>query len=149
MCSVILRGCKVLWKLRSSFVVCDIYCTRFQRQNQGYINANVIIADFLVTIPFSFIAERWGVKVVLLCNLLPRMFMSAWAMVVGLYSHHLFFFDSCESFCSECIPGNYPHILPTEAIIAGPFLNILGGECVFQSTIFTLTSALASEYVQR
>ncbi|KAI1544026.1 major facilitator superfamily transporter, partial [Pyrenophora tritici-repentis] len=53
--------------------------------------------------------------------------MSAWAVVVGRYSH----------------------ILPTKAIIAGPFLNVLGGECVFQSTIFTLTSALTSEYVQR
>jgi hypothetical protein len=39
--------------------------------------------DFLVTIPFSFVAERWGVKVVLLCNLVPRVGMSVWAIVVG------------------------------------------------------------------
>lgn len=45
--------------------------------------------------------------------------------------------------------GHYSHILPTRAIIAGPFLAVLGGECVFQSTVFTLTSALASEYVER
>jgi hypothetical protein len=45
--------------------------------------------------------------------------------------------------------GHYHHILPTKAIIAGPFLAILGGECVFQSTIFTLTSALTTEYVER
>lgn len=83
--------------------------------------------DFLVTIPFSFIAERYGVRVVLWCNLVPRMFMSVWAIAVGCFAH----------------------ILPTKAIIVGPFLAVLGGECVFQSTIFALTSALAGEYVQR
>lgn len=86
-----------------------------------------MVCDFLVTIPFSFVAERWGVRVVLLCNLVPRLGMSAWAIVVGQYSH----------------------LLPTEAIVAGPLLAVLGGECVFQSTIFSLTSALAGEYVQR
>ncbi|KAH7078419.1 hypothetical protein FB567DRAFT_135252 [Paraphoma chrysanthemicola] len=45
--------------------------------------------------------------------------------------------------------GHYRHILPTKAIIAGPFLAVLGGECVLQSTIFTLTSALANDYVDR
>jgi hypothetical protein len=45
--------------------------------------------------------------------------------------------------------GYFDHLLPTNAIVAGPFLALLGGECVFQSTIFTLTSALAQEYVER
>lgn len=45
------------------------------------------IADFLVTIPFSFIAERYGVRVVLLCNLVPRVGMSAWAIAVGMWSY--------------------------------------------------------------
>lgn len=36
-----------------------------------------------MTIPFSFVAERWGVKTVLWCNLVPRMFMSVWAITVG------------------------------------------------------------------
>jgi hypothetical protein len=43
------------------------------------------ISDFIVTIPFSFIAEKWGVRAVLWCNLVPRMFMSVWAIVVGKY----------------------------------------------------------------
>ncbi|EMD89662.1 hypothetical protein COCC4DRAFT_68476 [Bipolaris maydis ATCC 48331] len=94
---------------------------------QGTMETTLVVCDFIVTIPFSFVAERWGIKIVLLCNLVPRIFMSAWAMLVG----------------------NLPHILPTNAIIASPFLNVLGGECVFQSTIFTLTSALACEYVER
>ncbi|CAO2657320.1 Nn.00g034460.m01.CDS01 [Neocucurbitaria sp. VM-36] len=94
---------------------------------QGIMETTLVVCDFLVTIPFSFVAERWGVRVVLWCNLVPRVFMSSWAIAVG----------------------HFNHMLPTKAIIAGPFLNVLGGECVFQSTIFTLTSALASEYVQR
>lgn len=40
-------------------------------------------------------------------------------------------------------------IFPTKAIIAGPFLTVLGGECVFSSTIFALTAALTREYLQR
>jgi hypothetical protein len=42
--------------------------------------------DFVVTIPFSFVAERWGVKVVLLSNLVPRVGMSIWAITVGMLS---------------------------------------------------------------
>lgn len=41
------------------------------------------VEDFLVTIPFSFFAERFGVRFVLWCNLVPRVFMSAWAIAVG------------------------------------------------------------------
>lgn len=52
----------------------------------------------------------------------------------------------CEA---EISSGRYAHFLPTSAIIVGPLLNVLGGECVLQSTIFTLTSALTDEYVQR
>jgi hypothetical protein len=70
--------------------------------------------------------------------------MSAWAIVVGKQrcAHSLLVIDAD-------VVGHYNHILPTKAIIAGPFLNVLGGECVFQSTIFTLTSALAKGYVQQ
>lgn len=45
--------------------------------------------------------------------------------------------------------GHLTRILPTTSIIVGHFLGVLGGECVLQSTIFVMTSALASDYVQR
>ena len=45
--------------------------------------------------------------------------------------------------------GYFSHILPVKAIVVGPFLAVLGGECVLQSTIFTFTSALAGDYLQR
>lgn len=89
--------------------------------------ADVCGPDFLVTIPFSFIAGKYGVRVVLWCNIVPRVFMSVWAVAVGYFAH----------------------TIPTKAIVLGPFLAVFGGECVLQSTIFALTSALAGEYVQR
>ncbi|KAH5125295.1 hypothetical protein HBH71_005050 [Parastagonospora nodorum] len=94
---------------------------------QGIMETTLIVCDFMITIPFSFVAEKYGFKVVLWCNMIPRIGLSIWAIVVG----HLEF------------------LLPTKAIILGPFLAVLGGECVFQSTVFTLTSALAQEYVER
>ncbi|KAF2876969.1 hypothetical protein BDV95DRAFT_558183 [Massariosphaeria phaeospora] len=94
---------------------------------QGMMETVFIVCDAVATIPFSFIAERYGVRVVLWCNLVPLAFMSGWALVVG----------------------NFPHVFPTQALILGPFTALLGGECVFSSTVFTLTSALAGEYVQR
>ncbi|KAL5447892.1 hypothetical protein PMIN07_001833 [Paraphaeosphaeria minitans] len=101
-----------------------------QRQlawTQGIMETVLIVCDFVVTLPFGYVAEQWGVKAVLWCNLVPRIGMSVWAVVVG----------------------HFNHILPTQAIIAGPFLAVLGGECVLQSTVFTLTSAMASDYVDR
>ncbi|KAF2205952.1 hypothetical protein GQ43DRAFT_490226 [Delitschia confertaspora ATCC 74209] len=95
---------------------------------QGIMETTLVVCDFIVTIPFSFLAKRpGGVKLVLWANLVPRIFMSIWAVLVG----------------------NYERLFPTKTIIAGPFLAVLGGECVFSSTIFTLTAALTNEYVQR
>ncbi|KAF2022076.1 hypothetical protein BU24DRAFT_417727 [Aaosphaeria arxii CBS 175.79] len=94
---------------------------------QGIMETTLVVCDFLVTIPFSFVAESFGILVVLWCNLIPRIFLSFWAIVVS----------------------NFEHVLPTRAIIAGPFLAVFGGDCVLQSTIFTLTSALAKDHVQR
>ncbi|KAF2703879.1 hypothetical protein K504DRAFT_507402 [Pleomassaria siparia CBS 279.74] len=93
----------------------------------GIMETTNVVCDFMVTIPFSFVAERWGIRVVLWCNLVPRIFASVWALLVG----------------------NYHDLLPTKAIVASPFLAVLGGDCVFSSTIFALTSSLAQEYVQR
>jgi hypothetical protein len=46
----------------------------------------ILVLDFFVTIPFSFIAQKFGIRVVLLCNLIPRLFLVVWALVVGVYS---------------------------------------------------------------
>ncbi|KAF2501344.1 hypothetical protein BU16DRAFT_599240 [Lophium mytilinum] len=93
---------------------------------QGIMEATTITLDFIVTIPFSFLAEKFGVRLVLWLNMATRLFMCSWVLVVG----------------------NFDHIFPTKAIIAGPFLSILGHECVLSSTIYALTATLTREYVQ-
>ncbi|KAH8710186.1 major facilitator superfamily domain-containing protein [Phaeosphaeriaceae sp. PMI808] len=94
---------------------------------QGIMETTLVVCDFVVTLPFSFVAEKWGVRALLWCNLVPRIFMSVWAIAVG----------------------HFHHLLSSQAIVAGPFLAVMGGDCVFQSTVFTLTSGLAQEYVER
>src|SRR6478735_8557406 len=80
-----------------------------------------------MTIPLSFLAEKWGRRVILRLNLLSRSFLLLWAIMVG-------HFDS---------------ILPTRAILAGPVLSVLGGDCVFNSLTYSLVSNLTDDHVQR
>ncbi|KAJ8112614.1 hypothetical protein OPT61_g5057 [Boeremia exigua] len=53
---------------------------------QGIMETTLVVCDFLVTIPFSFIAEKYGIQVVLWCNLIPRIFMSLMSMFSGTSS---------------------------------------------------------------
>ncbi|KAF2192726.1 hypothetical protein K469DRAFT_731187 [Zopfia rhizophila CBS 207.26] len=94
---------------------------------QGIMETTYVVCDFIVAIPFSFVAEKFGIQTVLWFNLVPRICMSLWALVVG----------------------HFDRLLPTKAIIASPFTGLLGGECVFSSTVFTLTASLTREYVER
>lgn len=80
-----------------------------------------------MTIPLAFVAERYGRRAVLWLNLVPRVFMLAWAVLVG-------YFD---------------HALPTKAIIAGPLLSFLGGDCVFNSVTYSLAASVTDDYVLR
>lgn len=83
--------------------------------------------DFVMTIPISFIAERYGRRTVLWLNLIPRVFMISWAVLVG-------YFDQA---------------LPTKAIIAGPMLSFLGGDCVFNSITYSLAAGITDDCVLR
>lgn len=80
-----------------------------------------------MTIPLGFMAERYGRRTVLWLNLVPRICMLAWAVVVG----------------------HFEHLLPTKAIIASPLLSILGGDCVFNSITLALASDLTEDRVLR
>lgn len=80
-----------------------------------------------MTIPLAFVAERYGRRAVLWLNLAPRVFMLAWAVLVG-------YFDQA---------------LPTKAIIAGPLLSFLGGDCVFNSVTYSLAASVTDDYVLR
>lgn len=80
-----------------------------------------------MTIPLGFVAERYGRRAVLWLNLVPRVFMLTWAVLVG-------YFDQ---------------VLPTKAIVAGPLLSFLGGDCVFNSITYSLAAGITDDYVLR
>ena len=80
-----------------------------------------------MTIPLGFVAERYGRRTVLWLNLVPRLFMVSWAVVVG------YFEDA----------------LPTNAIIAGPAFSFLGGDCVFNSITYALAASMTEDPLVR
>ncbi|QKD60683.2 uncharacterized protein FOBCDRAFT_253526 [Fusarium oxysporum Fo47] len=45
--------------------------------------------------------------------------------------------------------GSFDTLLPTKAIMAGPVLSVLGGDCVFNSLTYGLVSNLTDDHVQR
>ncbi|KAJ3544260.1 hypothetical protein NM208_g3150 [Fusarium decemcellulare] len=94
---------------------------------QGVMDTIWIAGDFVMTIPLSFLAEKWGRRAILGLNLVSRGFMLLWAIVVGHF--HI--------------------LLPTRAITAGPILSVLGGDCVFNSLTYALASNLTDDHIQR
>ncbi|KAJ9157593.1 Major facilitator superfamily transporter [Pleurostoma richardsiae] len=94
---------------------------------QGVMETVWIVGDFIMTIPMTFMADRYGRRAILLLNLVPRIAMLCWAVIVGYFEQ----------------------LLPTKAIIAGPLLSILGGDCVFNSITYALASDLTDDHVLR
>ncbi|KAF4345111.1 zeaxanthin epoxidase chloroplastic [Fusarium beomiforme] len=94
---------------------------------QGVMETLWVAGDFVMTIPLSFLAEKWGRRVILRLNLFSRSFMLLWAIIVGC-------FDT---------------LLPTRAIMIGPVLSVLGGDCVFNSLTYGLVSNLMEDHIQR
>ncbi|KAL2255071.1 hypothetical protein VTK26DRAFT_4198 [Humicola hyalothermophila] len=80
-----------------------------------------------MTIPLVSVADRRGHHFVLSLNLIPRLFLLAWTFAVG-------YFDQ---------------VLPINAILAAPVLSFLGGDCVFNSIIYSLVSDLTDDHVLR
>ncbi|CAM1501387.1 Fc.00g105490.m01.CDS01 [Cosmosporella sp. VM-42] len=93
----------------------------------GVTETTWILGDFIMTIPLSFLAETRGRRSILLLNLVSRGFMLSWAIIVG-------YFDP---------------LLPTKAIVAGPVLSVLGGDCVFNSLTYALASSLTEDHLLR
>ncbi|KAI1495713.1 major facilitator superfamily domain-containing protein [Biscogniauxia marginata] len=91
----------------------------------GVMETCWILGDFVMTIPLGFLAEKYGRKAVLWLNLVPRIFMISWTMIVG-----------------------YSELSP-KAMIVGPILSVLGGDCVFNSMTYYLASSLTDDYVLR
>ncbi|KAL1873938.1 hypothetical protein Daus18300_003811 [Diaporthe australafricana] len=94
---------------------------------QGFMDTTWIVGDFVMTIPLGFVAEKYGRRALLWLNFAPRVFMLAWAVIVGYFNQ----------------------ILPTKAILAGPIFSFLGGDCVFNSITYSLAAGITDDYVLR
>ncbi|KAI1184767.1 hypothetical protein F5B17DRAFT_410744 [Nemania serpens] len=86
-----------------------------------------IVGDFVMTIPLTFLSERYGRKRILLLNLIPRLFMLFWTLAVAHFEDHL----------------------PPRAAIAGASLSVLGGDTVFNSLIYGLAAKITDDSVTR
>ncbi|TLD15199.1 hypothetical protein PspLS_10764 [Pyricularia sp. CBS 133598] len=86
-----------------------------------------IIGDLIMTIPLGFVAERYGRRLVLLVNLVPRIVMLAWAVVVGYFEN----------------------VLPARLLFLAPMLSVLGGDCVFNSITYAFAAGLTEDNVLR
>ncbi|TLS27280.1 hypothetical protein PpBr36_04005 [Pyricularia pennisetigena] len=86
-----------------------------------------IIGDLIMTIPLGFVAERYGRRLVLLLNLVPRIAMLAWAVVVGYFEN----------------------VLPARLLYLGPMLSVLGGDCVFNSITYAFAAGFTEDNVLR
>lgn len=80
-----------------------------------------------MTIPLVSLADRYGHRFVLCLNLVPRIFLLGWTFMVG-------YFDQT---------------LPVNAILFAPALSFLGGDCVFNSIVYSLVSELTHDHVLR
>lgn len=97
------------------------------QNKEAWARLCLIVPDFVMTIPLSFVAEKQGRRLVLGLNLVSRAFLLLWAIAVG----------------------HFDKLLPTKAIVAGPILSVLGGDCVFNSLTYALASNLANNHVER
>jgi hypothetical protein len=80
-----------------------------------------------MTIPLVSLADHYGYRFVLWLNLVPRIFLLGWTFMVG-------YFDQA---------------LPVNSILAAPALSFLGGDCVFNSVVYSLIADLTDDHILR
>ncbi|KAI0880476.1 major facilitator superfamily transporter [Annulohypoxylon maeteangense] len=93
----------------------------------GIMETLWIVGDFVMTIPLGFVAEKYGRRTVLWLNIVPRLFLLSWVLMVGYFEESL----------------------PLKAIIVGPCLSVLGGNCVLNSIVYALAASLTDDNVVR
>ncbi|KAI0433143.1 major facilitator superfamily domain-containing protein [Xylaria sp. FL1042] len=86
-----------------------------------------IVGDFVMTIPLTFLSERYGRSKILLLNLMPRLFMLFWTLSISYFEDYL----------------------PPRAAIAGASLSVLGGDTVFNSLIYGLAAKITEDSLTR
>ncbi|KAI0516893.1 major facilitator superfamily domain-containing protein [Xylaria bambusicola] len=86
-----------------------------------------VVGDFVMTIPLTFLSEKYGRSRILLLNLVPRLFMLFWTLSISYFEDYL----------------------PPRAAIAGASLSVLGGDTVFNSLIYGLAAKLTDDGITR
>ncbi|KAI1424182.1 major facilitator superfamily domain-containing protein [Xylaria sp. FL1777] len=86
-----------------------------------------IVGDFVMTIPLTFLSERYGRSRILLLNLVPRLFMLFWTLSISYFEDYL----------------------PARAAIAGASLSVLGGDTVFNSLVYGLAASITEDSITR
>ncbi|KAH8895927.1 hypothetical protein GQ53DRAFT_743880 [Thozetella sp. PMI_491] len=94
---------------------------------QGLMETTWIGGDCIMTIPLVCLAGRYGYRPLLWLNLVPRFVMLAWPLTVG-------YFDA---------------LLPLKAILVAPLSSVLGGDCVFNSIVYSLVAGMTDDPVTR
>ncbi|KAK0702259.1 major facilitator superfamily transporter [Lasiosphaeris hirsuta] len=94
---------------------------------QRVMETSWVAGDFLMTIPLVSLAELYGRRCVLWLNLVPRAALLTWTLTVGYFDQGL----------------------PVNALMLGPFLSLLGGDCVFNSLVYSLVSGLTDDHILR
>ncbi|KAI1340646.1 MFS general substrate transporter [Xylariaceae sp. FL0016] len=80
-----------------------------------------------MTVPLGFLAEKYGHVSILRLNLIPRLFMLSWALLIGYLDESL----------------------PPQAAIAGAALSCLGGDTLFNSLVYALAAKITDDSVTR
>ncbi|GAW13435.1 hypothetical protein ANO14919_028210 [Xylariales sp. No.14919] len=93
----------------------------------GFFETLWIVGDFVMTIPLTFLSERYGRRKILLLNLIPRSFMLLWTLGVAYFEDYL----------------------PPRAAIAGASLSVLGVDTVFNSLIYGLAAKITEDSITR
>ena len=88
---------------------------------------NMTGLDFVMTIPLVSLVERYGRRPILWLNLVPRIVLLAWTFVIGYFEQ----------------------ALPVKAIMISPIFSVLGGDCVFNSIVYSLVAGMTDDYVLR
>ncbi|KAK0625451.1 hypothetical protein B0T17DRAFT_273614 [Bombardia bombarda] len=94
---------------------------------QGVMETAWVVGDFIMTIPLVLLADRYGHRTVLWLNLVPRIILLAWTFCVGYFEQ----------------------AVPLNAIVLAPLFSVLGGDCVFNSIVYSLVAGSTDDDVLR
>ncbi|KAF1987422.1 MFS general substrate transporter [Aulographum hederae CBS 113979] len=94
----------------------------------GMVEALHVVCDITVTIPLSYLADKYSHRLVMCLNMLGLSLMYSWLVFVGKTGR----------------------LLPEKAMLMGPFFTLLGGStCVIGSMVASIVTKIAPDQIHR